>query len=168
MPEGNVMVGDSTADFVVVAYQEDGQWQATSLPSRVAEDLDSLLAAMRAQPSDRGTVALVSVDEDFFVLVRLVGRHIRLLVSDSTAADDAPLARDVLDELDVPVPEDEDFDTVQPAGDLGLLTDLGMDAMALGALCDDLDLYPDEMLARIATRLGFGEHFQRAVDAALR
>jgi len=32
-----------------------------------------------------------------------------------------------------------------------------MNAMELGALCDDLDLYPDEMLGTIAARLGFGE-----------
>ena len=36
--------------------------------------------------------------------------------------------------------------------------------MELAALCDDLDLYPDEMLGSVASRLGFGEAFQAAVD----
>jgi hypothetical protein len=36
--------------------------------------------------------------------------------------------------------------------------------MEIGTLVDDLDLYPDEMLASISSRLGFGDLFQRAVD----
>jgi putative tRNA adenosine deaminase-associated protein len=47
------------------------------------------------------------------------------------------------------------------------VADLGMAAMDLGALCDDLDLYPDEMLAKIAERLGCGPAFRHAVDAAV-
>jgi putative tRNA adenosine deaminase-associated protein len=72
----------------------------------------------------------------------------------------------VLEALDLPMPSADD-ERVQPAGDLGIFSDLGMNAMELGALCDDLDLYPDEMLASIASRLGFGEPFRRALDAAL-
>jgi putative tRNA adenosine deaminase-associated protein len=162
------MAVESAADFAVVAFQEDGLWQAAPLPPRVAGGgLHGLITALRQQPAEGGTIGLVSVNEDFFVAVRLVGHDVRLLLSDVTAAEESPLAREVLDELDLPMPEDEDLDQVQPAGDLGLFTDLGMDAMELGALCDDLELYPDEMLASVASRLGFGEPFQRAVDTAL-
>ena len=34
-------------------------------------------------------------------------------------------------------------------------------------LCDDLDLYADEVAASVAARLGFGEQFEAAVDVAL-
>jgi hypothetical protein len=40
-----------------------------------------------------------------------------------------------------------------------------MSAMDLGALCDDIDLYPDEMLGEIADKLGFGPQFREAVDS---
>ena len=50
-----------------------------------------------------------------------------------------------------------------PAGDLDLLGDLGMHAMDMGLLLDDVDLYPDEMLSDVARRLGFGEQFDDAV-----
>jgi putative tRNA adenosine deaminase-associated protein len=165
--EGIVMAVESAADFAVVAYQEDGRWQAAPLPPRVADDLHGLVAALRQQPAEGGTIGLVSVDEDFFVAVRLVGHDVRLLLSDITAAVDSPLAREILEELDVPVPDEDDLDQVEPAGDLDLFTDLGMDAMELGALCDDLELYPDEMLGSVASRLGFGDPFQRAVETAL-
>jgi putative tRNA adenosine deaminase-associated protein len=161
------MAVESAADFAVVAYQEDGRWQAAPLPPKVADGLRSLIGVLRQQPADGGTIGLVSVDEDYFVAVRVVGHDVRLLLSDVTAAAESPLAREVLDYLDLPVPEGDELDQVQPAGDLGMFTDLGMDAMELGALCDDLELYPDEMLTSVAARLGFGEPFQRAVDAAL-
>ena len=42
----------------------------------------------------------------------------------------------------------------------------------MGALCDDFDLYPDEMLAKIAERLGCGPAFQhgggRSVGSSVR
>jgi putative tRNA adenosine deaminase-associated protein len=50
-----------------------------------------------------------------------------------------------------------------PAGDLGLLADLGLHAIDMGALLDDVELYPDEMLSEIARQLGFGKLFDDAV-----
>ena len=44
-------------------------------------------------------------------------------------------------------------------GDIDLLSDLGMGAMELEALCDDLELFPDEQIDAIASRIGFGEQF---------
>ena len=35
--------------------------------------------------------------------------------------------------------------------------------MDMGALLDDLDLYPDEMLGDIAARVGFGAEFDEVV-----
>jgi len=52
---------------------------------------------------------------------------------------------------------------VEPAGDLDIFGDLGMDAMELSALCSDLELYPDEMLDQVASRIGFGPQFERAM-----
>jgi hypothetical protein len=36
----------------------------------------------------------------------------------------------------------------------------------MGALLDDVELYPDEMLADIAGRLGFGSQYDQAVGVA--
>ena len=48
---------------------------------------------------------------------------------------------------------------MQPAGDLDIFADLGVAAMEVSAVCGDLELYPDEMLAQIASRIGFGPQF---------
>jgi putative tRNA adenosine deaminase-associated protein len=154
-------------DFAVVAYREEGRWEVGGLPTWVAEDLEALLRVLRQQPSEGGTIGMVSVDDDYFLAVRLFGDDVRLLLSDVTAADESPLARQVLDALELPVPAGDDLEQVQPVGDLGIFADLGMSAMDLGALCE-LDLYPDEMLSDIATKLGFAEAFDQAVDAMAR
>jgi putative tRNA adenosine deaminase-associated protein len=90
-----------------------------------------------------------------------------VFLSDLTAAVDWPLARQVLDYLDIPVPGEDDLDQVLPAGEMSIFADLGVDEMDLGALSGDLDLFPDEALASIARRLGFGGTLDRALDAAL-
>jgi putative tRNA adenosine deaminase-associated protein len=158
------MQSAGATDFAVVVYREDDRWEASVLPSRVGEDLDTLVDAVRRQSVGGGAIGLVSVEDDFFVAVRVRGQEVTLLLSDVTAADESPLAGEVLEALDLPMP-DADDDRVQPAGDLTIFSDLGLKAMELGALCDDLDLYPDQMLGSIAARLGFGDIFRRALES---
>jgi putative tRNA adenosine deaminase-associated protein len=150
-------------DFAFAAYREDGAWQVTALPPRAGTELTLLLRALGQLPSESGTIGMVSVDEDFFLLVRVTGAVVRMLLSDVGAATESPLALSVVDHLDLPHPDDDD-DKIQPAGDLGLLSDLGLSAMELGALCDEEDLYPDEVLGDIARRVGFGREFDEALD----
>ncbi len=148
-------------DFALAAYREAGVWQVQELAHDLIADVDTLAHALRRFPGDGGAVAFVAMDEDFFLIIRVVGARIRLLLSDITAADEWELAISAVQHLGLPLPEDED-DQV-PAGDLDLLGDLGMQAMDMGVLLDDFDLYPDEMLSEVARRLGFGELFDDLV-----
>jgi putative tRNA adenosine deaminase-associated protein len=148
-------------DFAVVAYREEGVWQVEQIAVDKVEDLDSLAADLRRWPGDGGALGMVSVDEDFFLLVRVAGSRTQVLLSDVTAATDWPIARAAVEFLGIPLPDDED-DQV-PAGDPGILADLGMGAMDMGALLDDYDLYPDEMLGDIAAKVGFGRQFDEVV-----
>ena len=148
-------------DFALAAYREDGSWTVEELGHDLLEDVSTLSHALRRFPGDGGAVGLVAVDEDFFVIVRVAGATTRVLLSDITVADEWEIASSALDFLGLPPPEHDD-DQV-PAGDLELLGDLGMHAMDLAVLLDDVDLYPDEMLSDVARRLGFGELFDDAV-----
>ncbi len=157
----------SASDFAVVVYREDDVWEAEVLPAALTENLDGLILALRQQPSIGGTIGLAAVGDDFFVALRVVAGNVSVFLSDVTASVDWLLARQVLDYLDIPVPDDEDLDQVLPAGDMSIFTDLGVDEMDLGAVSGDLDLYPDEALVRLARRMGFGPALERALDAAL-
>ncbi len=153
-------MAEDDVDFAVAAYRDDGEWQLVELHPSVAEDLDNLTDALGRFPSDVGVLGMVSMNDDFFVLVRKLGTQVRMLLSDVTAASEWPLAGGVADLVDAP---DADDDDPQPAGDLDIVSDLGMAALELGVLCDDDDLYPDEILGDVATRLGFGDAFERIV-----
>ena len=161
------MTDVGSSDFAVVVYREDDAWDAEVLPVALTENLDGLIHALRQQPSIGGTMGLAAIGDDFFVALRVLGSSVCLFLSDLTASVDWPLARQVLDYLDIPVPHDEDLDQVLPAGDLSIFADLGIDEMELGAISGDLDLFPDEMLMSIARRLGFGHALERALDVAL-
>lgn len=150
---------DSETDEIevaVAAYREEGVWRVQDLPESALEDLHSIARELRRYPGDNGALALVSVDEDFFVVVRSRGADVRVLLSDAAAATDWVLARSVVDHLGMRVEDDEES---APAGELGILADLGIDSMDMAALLDDLELYPDEQLSDIATKLGFGPRF---------
>ena len=164
-------MAETTTDFALAAYREEGRWEVTPLPRRAAEDVDALVAALRQLPADSGALGLVCIGDDFCIIARTAGRgDVRVLLSDVTAADEWPMAAAALDVAggDHDADDDGDDDEPRPAGDLGIAADLGLDELEASAILGDLDLYPDEMLARVADRLGFGEEFDRAVDAGAR
>ncbi len=147
-------------DFALAAIRHDGEWRVHELAHDLLADVPTLTHALRRFPGD--AVGLVGMDEDFFLLLRVGGGPARLLLSDVTAAEEWELASSAVDFLGLPQPDDDE-DQV-PAGDLDLLSDLGVSATDLGALLDDADSYPDELLSDVARQLGFGELFDDAVD----
>src|SRR5260370_30739769 len=161
------MTDVSPSDFAVVVYREDDVWEADVLPAALTGNLDGRSQGLRQQPGIGGAIGLVAVGDDFSVALRVLGTHVSVFLSDVTASVDWPLARQVLDYLEIPVPEDEDLDQVLPVGDMSIFADLGVDEMELGALSGDLDLFPDELLASLARRIGFGHALERALESAV-
>jgi len=161
------MTDSESSDVAVVVYREDAAWDVDLLPPSLTEDLAGLIQVLRQQPSIGGTIGLAAVGDDFFVAIRVIGGQASVFLSDLTAAVDWPLARQVLAHLDLVLPDDEDLDQVLPAGDLSIFADLGLDEMDLGMIAGNLDLFPDEALAIVARKLGFGQAFERALTLAL-
>jgi putative tRNA adenosine deaminase-associated protein len=147
-------VGD--VDLAVVAYRDEGDWNVGELPARALDSVDAIARELRRYPGEAGALALISVAEDFVLLVRAHGSDVRVLLSDVTAATDWTLARSAVDHIGVHV---DDEDDQAPAGDLAIVADMGMSAQDMGALLDDLDLYPEEILSDVADNVGFGEEF---------
>lgn len=150
-------------DFGLVAFLDDGEWQVQELAPATCESVDTLVEALHRLPEHDGALAMVAVDDDFFVLVRANDATPRVLLSDITAAEDWDLAASVLEFLGVS-PGDEEEPV--PAGDLDLLHELGMATMDMAILLEDDELYPDEQLAEIARVLGFGDEFDDAAGMA--
>ncbi len=155
---------DDAVDFVIAAWREEGRWRVEVLPPRSGASIHMLIESLRAHASDGGVLGLVSIAEDFFVIVRVHGRHARFLLSDVGAAADWSLAADVVEHLGIPTPDDEELEELTPAGDLTIVADWGMSGAEIAILSEDIDLYPDEVLSSIASRLGFGDLFDAALD----
>jgi putative tRNA adenosine deaminase-associated protein len=150
-------------DLIVALYREDGQPVVVPMGLELANDLDELISQLRRIPGDGGAVGLVSIASEFFVIVRVRGKHVQVILSDELAAADWPLARDVADFLGSELPEDED--DAGPIGDLDILSDLGMPDFELEALCDEDD-DSDALLERIVKKLKFAPQYRKTVQAS--
>ncbi len=155
----------STEGFATAVVREDGKWRCSLLAEELLDDLDGVLTALRRVASTGAVFGLLAVDDEFFVIVRPIPGGASLLLSDATAGLDYDVAADVLDLLQVPVPDEDDVDDDPwPEGDLALLADLGVPEQEMQLIVDEVDLYPDEQLALIAQRCGFGDEFAAAID----
>ncbi|MEH3034539.1 MAG: tRNA adenosine deaminase-associated protein [Aeromicrobium erythreum] len=151
---------ESAVDFAIVAYRDGGAWEVVEASPGHVLDVEGITAALRRFDSEVGAIAMISVDEDFFVLARTHGDDVRFVLSDVQAVPENALAAEVAEE----VGHDDDVeDDLVAIGRLDLLADLGFGAGELEMLCDDTELYPDEMLGDIAARLGFGRQFEELV-----
>jgi putative tRNA adenosine deaminase-associated protein len=157
---------DDEIDFVLAAYREDGQPYVQSLGKDLANDLDELIVQLRRLPGDAGALGFVSLVEEVFVITRVRGQHVQVLLSDAAAASDWPIARDVVDYLGEEPLEDEEEEG-EPIGDLGIVADLGLSDFDMGAIIDNLDLSSVEMLTEIADKIKLNPQFRKAAEAAV-
>lgn len=155
--------------FAALAQSHDAGWDVRLLPSRTLLGLDDLIARVRDARSEGAVVGLACVEDDWIALVRPVPGGVRLLLSDATAALDYDLAADILEELDVDQPDEEDADSDDPwpEGDFALLEDLGASEQVLSVILDDEELYGAAQLLRVADELGFAEELTEAAGLDL-
>lgn len=158
--------------FVVAAHLLDGVWHLRVVQRSVPESLTSLVSDLQAMRAEGVLLGMVSVDDDWSVLVRPAPGGARVLLGDSTVAledaddeevDGVRLAADILDELGVDAPSDRDIENADdpdapwPEGDFGILADLGVGEQSLSVLFDDPEIYASDQLLALATDLGFGD-----------
>ncbi len=134
--------------------------------TELLDDLDGVITGLRRVATEGAVFGLVCVDDEFFVIIRPIPGGVALLLSDATAALDYDLAADVLDLLQVETPDDDEVDDDAVAG--GRSGAAGRPRRARAGDAVDRrrrrDLYPDEQLAMIAHRAGFGDELQRVID----
>lgn len=152
---------EDEVDLVVALYREDGQAVAVALPKDLANDLDELINQLRRLPADAGAIAFVSIAGEFFVICRVRGRTVQVLLSDGVSANDWPIARDVADYLGVEIPDPDDDS--EPMGDLALLADQGVSDFDLETYATDLDEDADAIVLRIVDRMRLGQLFRQAM-----
>lgn len=154
---------EPVAGFAIAVVREDGKWRCSALNQAALADLDTAITELRKIPASGAVLALLAVDDEFFVILRPAPKGTELLLSDASAALDYDIAADVLDMLRVPTPEDDD-EEIWPEGDSNILTDLGLPSEELEMIASDVDLYPDEQLRMVAQRCGFAEQYDEILE----
>lgn len=148
------------SDFAVTVARVDAAWQV-----RVFKDdfssLQTSINAVRSLRAEGAAFAMLSVDDDYFVLVRPTPQGVRLLISDATAAVEDDFASEILDELDADLPDADD--TPYAEGDFDILADLGVGEQIMSVITDETDWWASEQLQRIAEELGCDEELDEAL-----
>ncbi|WP_285189682.1 tRNA adenosine deaminase-associated protein [Rhodococcus sp. MEB041] len=159
---------DELEGFAIAVVREEGTWTCRPLSADALTSLSAAETELRELRSAGAVFGLLDVDDEFFVVLRPAPSGTRVLLSDATAAIDYDIAADVLDRLNVDVPDldPDELDDVEPwdEGDLDLLSDMGLPEPVLGVILAESDLYPDEQLGMIAARLGFAAEFAAVLD----
>ena len=151
---------DDEIDFVVAIYREDGEPQVAEMALPLANDLDELIVQLRRLPADAGACAFISISGEFFVVVRVRGKNVQVLLNDSVAAGDWPIARDVADFLGLDIPEEDDDSEV--VGDLDILSDQGVSEFDMEAIAGDYDEDSGDLVRQIIDQMKLTTQFDAA------
>ncbi|MDI1289959.1 MAG: tRNA adenosine deaminase-associated protein [bacterium] len=155
-------VSADNVDFAVAAYREEGRWAVVSLPARAVLTADGFVASLRQLPGEGGVFGIVSISDEFFVLAHTVRDGVRLMISDAIALLDWSLAREAAELIGLEWDE-ADVEEFEAAGDVSLCADFGLDGAELVMICQDEEMYPDELVRAIAKRLGFSKELADAL-----
>jgi putative tRNA adenosine deaminase-associated protein len=162
-------VGDAGGgSWAVRVSRPGGSWRVELLAADAGDELPVLERAL-GEPGTGGWpppfVVVVDSRLYFVVLRHGPGGMVRALISDATMQEWV-LGAEVVERYGIAVDSDGAFDddeTGWPGGDLDVFADDGLPAGELRPIVTADDLWADEMVARIAARLGFADELAAAV-----
>ncbi len=164
------MSARTPASFAVRVSRQGERWRVDLLAQDAEDELPVLERAL-GDPAAGGWpgpfVVVVDSRLYFVVLRHGPGGMVRAFISDATMLEWL-LASEVVERYSIAVDTEGAFDddeTGWPGGDLDVFADAGLPADELGLLLGADDLWADEMVLRIAERLGFAEQLATAAAA---
>lgn len=156
------------ASFAVRVARAGERWNVELL----AEDAGDELPVLERALDDAGAgvwpppfVVVVDSRLYFVVLRHGPGGMVRALISDATMLEWV-LAAEVVERYGIGVDTDGAFDDDEsgwPGGDMDVFADDGLPAEELRTIVTADDLWADEMVQRIAARLGFADELAAVV-----
>jgi putative tRNA adenosine deaminase-associated protein len=154
--------------FAVRVACTDGRWQCEPLAADA--ELPALERALGEPGGDGwpGPFVLVVDSRLYFLVLRHgPGGMVRALISDATLQEWV-LAAEVVERYGISVEGGTTIDSYDdergwPGGDLDVFADAGLPTEELSRLLDSDELWADEMVLRIAERIGFADQLVAAV-----
>ena len=158
------------ASYAVRVSRREDRWKVELLAEDAGDELPVLERAL-GEPGSEGwppPFVLVVDSRLYFVVLRHgPGGMVRPLISDATMLEWV-LAAEVVERYGIGVDTEGAFDDDEsgwPGGDLDVFADDGLPAADLRPIVTADDLWADEMVERIAARLGFADELKTAVSS---
>lgn len=166
--------------FAAALARASEGWTAAELDLDGAEDVESVGDLLRdVLPDAELSLLFVEADDEYLVVLRLDdGEDLRVFGSDVEFAEASRIGEVLLNELEeseVPVSLDDDDELTAPSddddeeaaepvghpvGDADLLTDLGISARDLLALCSHEGMLPADVMTEICRKVGCADELQ--------
>ncbi|MBT8226866.1 MAG: tRNA adenosine deaminase-associated protein [Dactylosporangium sp.] len=168
--------------FAAAAVRGPRGWTATEFDLSDVADIGDVAERLR-EAGDDARVALLFVesDDDYLVVLRLDdGEDLRVFAADGTFATESRLGAILLGEVEEPALDFDDdvaeegtgeespavsVADAEPVGDPDLLSDLGVSAHRLLALCAREGMLPSDITAEISQGLGCGDEIEELREA---
>jgi putative tRNA adenosine deaminase-associated protein len=157
-------------NYAVRVSHAGDRWQVELLAGDAGDELPVLERALGEFDAAAWPPPFVVVVDSrlYFVVLRHgPGGMVRALISDATMLEWV-LAAEVVERYGIGVDTDGAFDDDEsgwPGGDLGIFADDGLPAEELRTIVTADDLWAEEMVERIAARLGFADELTAAVSS---
>ncbi|MCW2578759.1 MAG: uncharacterized protein JWR82_360 [Blastococcus sp.] len=161
-------VVEPRGSFAVRVSRTAGRWRVELLAEDAGDELPVLERALGEVGAGGWPPPFVVVVDSrlYFVVLRHgPGGMVRALISDATMLEWV-LAAEVVERYGIGVDTEGAFDDDEsgwPGGDLDVFADDGLPADDLRPIVTADDLWADEMVERIAARLGFADELAAAV-----
>jgi putative tRNA adenosine deaminase-associated protein len=166
--------------FAAAVVRGSDGWAAAEIDLNGAADIDEIADRLRDVDPDAGvSILFVESDDAYLAILRLDdGEDLRVFGSDSAFAEESRLGAVLLGDVEEPALEidevpGEDAEAAEeereeppaeadadPVGDPDLLTDLGVPAQRLLALCAHEGMLPSDVTAEICQALGCGDELE--------
>ncbi|SOC47651.1 putative tRNA adenosine deaminase-associated protein [Blastococcus aggregatus] len=157
-------------NYAVRVSRAGGRWAVELLAGDAGDELPVLERALGEFDAAAWPPPFVVVVDSrlYFVVLRHgPGGMVRALISDATMLEWV-LAAEVVERYGIGVDTDGAFDDDEsgwPGGDLEIFADDGLPGEELRTIVTADDLWAEEMVERIAARLGFADELAAAVTA---
>ena len=159
---------DGPASFAVRVSRAGARWRVDLLAGDAGDELPVLERALGDVGAWPPPFVVVVDSRLYFVVLRHgPGGMVRALISDATMLEWV-LAAEVVERYGIGVDTDGAFDDDEsgwPGGDMDVFADDGLPAEELRTIVTADDLWAEEMVERIAARLGFADELAAAVTA---
>jgi putative tRNA adenosine deaminase-associated protein len=156
------------ASYAVRVSKAGARWRVELLSEDAGDELPVLERALGDAGAWPPPFVVVVDSRLYFVVLRHgPGGMVRALISDATMLEWV-LAAEVVERYGIGVDTDGAFDddeTGWPGGDMDVFADDGLPGEELRTIVTADDLWADEMVQRIAARLGFADELAAAVTS---